>query len=239
MTDSDGENTQNNTEQDMVTEMKSTSALSSEGEIPCVVVYSDEKHVDYIHTILNSVKRLLTAKFKTKSLSEEIKPLDQYGKSFMQLAEECALGIVILDGLRPNVLLELGILIGKNKPIVILQDERASVSVRSFYQDLHESGLTEAQFKKLNEPSLGHFSHISDLQGLHIEIVDKNASLNDPKHTEIVVRIVIEKLMPEILQEHNRINLQPATEIGPDYLEQFHAMSLEISEYYVGGGVHR
>lgn len=140
-------------------ETRALSALSAEGEIPCVIVYSDKKHVEGINHILNPLNELLPKKgFKPIYLSDETEPLQNYGKKFEQLAEDCALGIVILDGLRPNVLLEFGILMGKNKPIIPLQDEKACVAIKSFYRgNCQGSGLTESQFSKLKDPSLGFF----------------------------------------------------------------------------------
>ena len=73
------------------TETSAIAALSTEGEIPCIVVYSNRKHVDGINHILNPLIQLLPNKgFKLVFLSDEIKPLEHYGKTFEQLAEECA-----------------------------------------------------------------------------------------------------------------------------------------------------
>ncbi|HUU62501.1 MAG TPA: hypothetical protein VMX96_01045, partial [Dehalococcoidia bacterium] len=216
-------------------ETKTLSTLSVEGEIPCIVVHSDEKHVQGINHILNPLKKLLPTKgFKVVFLSDEIKPLDHYGKTFEQLAEECALGIVILDGLRPNVLLEFGILIGKKKPLIPLQDEKATVAVKSFCQQgCKEVNLTEKQFKELKEPTLGNFAHISDLQGLHVEIVNKDVSLDNPKYPSNVIEKSIEKLMSRIVDEYKQ-SLKRTGMIGPDYLQEFHEVVIKISEYYGG-----
>jgi nucleoside 2-deoxyribosyltransferase len=55
------------------------------------------------------------------------------------LIEGCAFAVVILDGLRPNVVFEYGILHGRNKPVILLKGEKATVDIRSFYGD-DESG---------------------------------------------------------------------------------------------------
>jgi hypothetical protein len=217
-------------------ETRAFSALSIEGEILCIIVYPDRKHVKGINHILNPLSELLPEKgFKPVYLSDETKPLQHYEKTFEQLAEACALGIVILDGLRPNVLLEFGILLGKNKPIIPLQDEEACVAIKSFYQgNCQGSGLTEREFSKLKAPSLGFFSHISDLQGLKVEVVDKDASLDDPKYPKNVVNKAIDKLGPRIIEEYNKLRLKPVSKISLDYLQRFHAVSLKVSEYYGG-----
>jgi len=118
--------------------------------------------------------------FRLVVLGDETKPLHHYGKTFEQLAEKCALAVVVLDGLRPNVVLELGILVGKGKPVVVLQDQRATVAVRSFYPNgAADSGLAKLRSGELNEPALCLWSHISDLQGLRLAQVDKDARLAD------------------------------------------------------------
>ena len=224
-------------ERNIAAETKTISALSVEGEIPCIVVHSDQSHVQGINHIINPLTQLLPQKgFKPTFLSDEVKPLQQYGRTFEQLAEDCALGIVILDGLRPNVLLEFGILLGKKKPIIPLQDKSATVALKSFYQkDYRKSGLTSQQFNRdLKEPSLGSFFHISDLQGLHVEKVNKDASICDPEYPAAVIDKSIEKLRSEIIEEYKKRSLEPIAEINPTYLQQFHEVVLKISEYYSG-----
>jgi len=236
MSKDDEANLQKGLKGDRGVETRALAALSTEGEIPCIIVHPDRKHVKDINHILNPLSELLPEKgFKPTYLSGEIKPLQQYGKKFEQLAEGCALGIVILDGLRPNVLLEFGILIGKNKPVIPLQDEKASVAIKSFYQqNCQGSGLTESQFSKLKDPSLGFFSHISDLQGLKVEVVDKDASLSDPKYPKNVMAEAIGKLMPQIIKEYHELGLKRVGKISPDYLQRVHAVLLKVSEYYGG-----
>ncbi|MCH7613213.1 MAG: hypothetical protein IIB45_07635, partial [Candidatus Marinimicrobia bacterium] len=228
--------TQGRLQEDKKTEAKTVSTLGVEGEIPCIVVYSDKTHVKYINNILNPLRELLPNRgFKAVFLSDEMKPLEHYGKKFEQLTEECALGIVILDGLRPNVLLELGILLGKNKPIITLQDEKAVVAIKSYYQNTPiKAGLTLTQFNKLREPSLGFFSHISDLQGLHVETVNKDASLTTSKYPKNVIISAIDKLMSRIIREYNKVALKPPPHIKPDHLHKFQSMAFKILEYYAG-----
>lgn len=217
-------------------ETRALSALSAEGEILCIIVHSDEKHVEGINHILNPLKDLLPEKgFKPIYLSDETEPLQHYGKTFEQLAEDCALGIVILDGLRPNVLLEFGILRGKNKPIIPLQDEKACVAIKSFYQgNCQGSGLTEKRFSELKDPPYWLFSHISDLQGLKVEVVDKDVSLDDSKYPKNVTEKAIDKLMPRIIEEYHELGLKRIGKISPDYLQRVHAVLLKVSEYYGG-----
>jgi hypothetical protein len=49
------------------------------------------------------------------------------------LIEKCAFAVVVLDGLRPNVVFEYGIIHGKNKPTILLKEEHASVDIRGLH----------------------------------------------------------------------------------------------------------
>lgn len=51
----------------------------------------------------------------------------------MDLIDQCAFGVVCLDGLRPNVVFEYGILRGAKKPVLLFKEEAATVDVEHFY----------------------------------------------------------------------------------------------------------
>jgi hypothetical protein len=46
---------------------------------------------------------------------------------------DCTFGVVCLDGLRPNVVFEYGVMRGANIPILLFREENARVDVRHFY----------------------------------------------------------------------------------------------------------
>jgi len=52
-----------------------------------------------------------------------------------KLIEGCAFAVVILDGLRPNVVFEYGVLHGKDKPVILLKEEKATVDIPGYYGD--------------------------------------------------------------------------------------------------------
>ena len=159
--------------------------------LPCLIVYPDRKHVEYVFNILNPIKELLLVKgFNPILLSEEALPDTHFGKSFEELADKCVLGVVILDGLRPNFIFEYGFLRGKGKPVIPIQDKRGCISVKSFYQipvrtgDVVKSatGLTPIQFQKLKNPPIGYWDHISDRGGIKVVVVDCGAPADSPEH---------------------------------------------------------
>lgn len=67
--------------------------------------------------------------------------------------------VVALDGLRPNIVFEYGILHGKNKPVLLFKEGEAKVDIRSFLRDPAQLSLTE--------PSLDLDSQFSDIKDVH------------------------------------------------------------------------
>ncbi|RMF32215.1 MAG: hypothetical protein D6752_00625 [Candidatus Nitrosothermus koennekii] len=93
----------------------------SKGAFPCIIVYSSDKHVPYINPVLDDIEQLLKSKgFEPILLGDEVRSGDDYFSKLEELIDKSVLGIVILDGFRPNVLFEFGYLKGKGKPTIIL-----------------------------------------------------------------------------------------------------------------------
>ena len=77
----------------------------------------------------------------------------------MKLIEGCSFATVVLDGLRPNVVFEYGILHAKKKPIMLFKEVDAQVDVRGFLRDPAGLGLTGV--------SLDVDSQFSDVKDLY------------------------------------------------------------------------
>src|ERR1700674_1409816 len=71
---------------------------------------------------------------------------------------QSAIGVVCLDGLRPNVLHEYGFMRGQNKPVILLKKEKAAVDIRHF--------ILEAA-PELENPTLNMDVHVSNLKDIH------------------------------------------------------------------------
>lgn len=52
-----------------------------------------------------------------------------------KLIAGCSFGVVCLDGLRPNVIFEYGILHGRKKPLMLFKEGGAQADIRSFFRD--------------------------------------------------------------------------------------------------------
>jgi len=213
-----------------------------QGQIPCVLVYPDRKHVEYVNQIVNCLEEILpTLGFKISKLCDKTPPDKHFGENFEKLAEDCIFGIIILDGFRPNVLFEYGFLRGKEKVILPLQDKKACIAVKSLYsiRDLQDdadvkksTGLTKFQFNRLKEPEIGYFTQLSDRHGINVICVDRDAELDSPEHPKQKIRAEITKLTPEILDKYAKQSLRPIKQESPKYFREFQEVTLRILQYY-------
>ncbi len=71
---------------------------------------------------------------------------------------DSAFGVVCLDGLRPNVIHEWGYLRGRDKPIILLKKEGATVDVRHFVRE---------SAPELLNPPLNMDVHLSNLKDIN------------------------------------------------------------------------
>lgn len=179
--------------------------------------------------------------FKLNKLCDKTPPDEHFGEYFEKLAEECILGIVVFDGLRPNVLFEYGFLRGKGKVILPIQDRRARISIKSLYSITDPSdenniksntGLTKAQFTRLKEPPIGHFGQISDRHGINVVVVDCLTELCSAEHPKRKIEAEIKKLMPGIIEKYTNQSLKSIKQKFPQYLEKFQEVTLRMLQYY-------
>jgi tetratricopeptide (TPR) repeat protein len=219
------------------------SKVKPSGQMPCLLVYSDSKHVNYINELVNWVDEVLPKMgFTVNKLCLKTLPDEHFGEKFEKLADECALGIVLLDGFRPNVLFEYGFLRGKGKVALPIQDKDAFISVKSFYQltdppDENQlrkiTGLTETQFSHLIQPPLEHFGQISDRHGINVVEVDRHSESTSDKHPKQKLKSEITKLMPKIIEKYANDSVQAIGQKTPAYLQEFQELTLSILRFYM------
>jgi len=159
-----------------------------EGELPCVLVYSDRLHVDHIYVLLSQLEEVLeTRGFRPIRLGDEIRSTEEYLCKLESIVGDCALGVVVLDGFRPNVLFELGFLLGKKIPTIVMQSRDAQISVRTLYESRKDSGLTETAFKRLENPPIDLKKQLSDFGARHVAYVDWKTKKGDPRYPQVVL----------------------------------------------------
>ena len=148
--------------------------IVTEGELGCLLVFSDRRHVHYIYALLSQLESVLRNRgFRPQRLGEEIRSGEDYLEKLTGLVEESVLGVVILDGFRPNVLFEFGFLLGRKKPTIILMCKDARVSVKTLYTSAEECGLGDWTFdRRLLNPRIDLPYHLSDFGGKHVARMD-------------------------------------------------------------------
>lgn len=104
----------------------------NESKKTCFIVYSSwEPHInntlDAIETVLES-----TGKYEIKRLALHGIPGHSQYSQLIDFLNKCSLAIIILDGFRPNVLFEYGILAGLHKPCIVLLEQNAIINIQSF-----------------------------------------------------------------------------------------------------------
>jgi nucleoside 2-deoxyribosyltransferase len=187
--------------------------LSSEGELPCILVYSSYAHVKHIKSTLDYVTEYLENNgFRVVLLKDEAKDLSLYSEEFLRAAKNCVLGVVILDGFRPNVLFEFGILIGLEKPVVLLRDKNAEINIKTLYGDITDNnckkatGLTRSKFEDLKNPPIksGSSPQFSDIS-MKVSEYDHDASKSEPEHISQLLGSNIGNIKAKIEKEGEKL----------------------------------
>jgi len=78
----------------------------------------------------------------------------------VNLIERCSFAVVVLDGLRPNVTYEYGLLEAYKRPVILLKEKNATVDVRSLV------GETAGNLA-VTSPALNIDSHFSDIKDVN------------------------------------------------------------------------
>jgi tetratricopeptide (TPR) repeat protein len=179
---------------------------SIQGEAICLVIYSDKAHVEYIYALLDQIDLVLEKNgFNPKRLGDEIRSSEDYLEKLETIVNNCSLGLIILDGFRPNVLFEFGYLKAKNKPIIILKSDDAAINIKTLFRETSDSGLTSKQFRGLCNPKVDVSFHLSDFAGKHVSKIDWKTQEKDPLHPSQVLLKEINKKKREIIDETIRI----------------------------------
>ncbi|GEM_PF-2955138 len=123
----------------------------------CFVSYSTrEPHVKLLIECLHIVfEPHFEIKLTPSALESGVSQREQITK----LIEGCTFSVVALDGLRPNVAFEYGILHGMRKPVILFKEADARVDVLGFFRDA--PGLS------LDNPVVDVDSQFSDVKDVN------------------------------------------------------------------------
>jgi len=99
----------------------------------CFVSYSTRE--PHVSLVIDCLRVVLGKQFRVEPTPSALESGASQRDQITELIDGCAFGVVILDGLRPNVVFEYGILHGKDKPVILLREDKATVDIPGFYGD--------------------------------------------------------------------------------------------------------
>ncbi|MGH9432136.1 MAG: hypothetical protein ACRD3T_11390 [Terriglobia bacterium] len=126
----------------------------------CFVSYSTrEPHVSLLIECLHIV---FQPHFEVKLTPSAFESGASQRDQITKLIEGCSFSVVALDGLRPNVVFEYGVLHGMKKPVILLREADATVDIVGFFRDVANLGL--------NNPPMSIDSQFSDVKDVNYAV---------------------------------------------------------------------
>ena len=99
----------------------------------CFVSYSTRE--SHVSLLIECIEIVLTPHFRVERTPSALQSGASQRDQITKLIQDCAFGVVILDGLRPNVVFEYGILHGLKKPVIFFKEVGAQVDIPGFFGD--------------------------------------------------------------------------------------------------------
>jgi hypothetical protein len=126
----------------------------------CFVSYSSrEPHVNILFPCLWIA---LSSTFDLRLTPSALESGASQRTQIVELIAGCAFAIVVLDGLRPNVTYEYGLLDAYGKPVILLKEKSATVDIKSLMGDPVSLAIAS--------PALSVDSQFSDVKDVnHVE----------------------------------------------------------------------
>ncbi len=122
----------------------------------CFIVFSSrEEHVEVVIDCIDIVFDKIQ-KYKVVRLDQHLKSGDSQFTELTDLLNTCCFAIIILDGFRPNVLFEYGVLKGLGKPCIVLLEENATADIQGFFTDQDKVSVSA--------PAIDIDKHFSDVK---------------------------------------------------------------------------
>jgi tetratricopeptide (TPR) repeat protein len=153
----------------------------------CFIVFSSRE--SHIEIVIDAIQLVLGDKFNFNiiRLDEALKSGDsQYGELTSYL-NSSSFSIVILDGFRPNVLFEYGIIKGLGKPSLVLLEQDARIDINSLFDEPID----------LKNPPIQMDKHFSDVKDRFYVTYDKN----NPRDLRSKIKTEYDKLKTDIDEE--------------------------------------
>src|SRR5713101_5505214 len=91
--------------------------VKAEQEPYCFISYSTRE--PHVNLLVECARVLFQASYRVELTPSALASGASQRDQITELISSCAFGIVCLDGLRPNISFEYGILHGKQKPVIL------------------------------------------------------------------------------------------------------------------------
>ncbi len=122
----------------------------------CFVSYSTRE--PYVASFIECVEIALKPHFTVDRTPSALQSGASQRDQITKLIEACTFGIVVLDGLRPNVVFEYGIMHGMRKAVILFKEANAQVDISGFLEDAPDLNLPPVKLD-----SDRHFSDVKDI----------------------------------------------------------------------------
>jgi len=97
----------------------------------CFVSYSS--HEAHVNLLIECLQIVFESHFNVKRTPSALESGASQRDQIIKLIEGCAFAVVALDGLRPNVVFEYGIIQGNRKPVMLFKETEARVDIRGLF----------------------------------------------------------------------------------------------------------
>lgn len=114
----------------------------------------------HVPVLLDCVRIVLGPHFEVKVTPSALESGASQREQIVELVENCSFAIVVLDGLRPNVVFELGLIHAKGRPLLLFKEADALVDILGLYAS------PTAELKS-NAPPVNLDTQLSNLKDLY------------------------------------------------------------------------
>jgi hypothetical protein len=142
---------------------KRSKRISSKRDAPrrqpyCFVSYSTREA--HVQILLDCLGIVLSPHFEIKLTPSALASGASQHNQILSLVEDSAFAVVILDGLRPNVIYELGLIQGKRKPVLLFKEAESVVDIKGLY-------VNPPAELSVNQPPIDLNTQMSDVKDLN------------------------------------------------------------------------
>jgi hypothetical protein len=99
----------------------------------CFVSYSTREA--HVQIMVDCLRIVLGNHFEVRLTPSALESGASQHDQILSLIEDSAFAIVILDGLRPNVIYELGLIQGRKKPVLLFKEAESVVDIKGLYSN--------------------------------------------------------------------------------------------------------